>query len=318
MSPSSREGERPRVSVLVLSWNTKDLTLACCKALCDEEPRHAREVLCLDNGSRDASAEAIAACFPAVRLERSAKNLGYAAGNNRLARLARGEFLCLLGSDTEVRPGAIDTLVDFLESRAGYGAAAPRLVGADGSLQKACMRWPTLGVALVYDMFYRRWPFARRIDDRYFYRDFDHAHDADVLQPPGTCLLIRRALWEELGGMDEELWLFFNDVDLCRRIHARGRAIRYLEAAEVMHHHGASTQRFDRMVQAWARDRLAYYRKHYGRLGSGLVRLMIRARAAQEWWALGRRHPNPQHRRDARAELRRVVKDALSTKVARL
>jgi N-acetylglucosaminyl-diphospho-decaprenol L-rhamnosyltransferase len=136
------------LSVVVLSWNTQALTLACLRALYAETPRHAREVIVVDNGSHDGSADAIAAAYPQVRLERNADNRLYAAGNNQGAVLASGEFLCTLNSDTEVRPGALDRLVDFLRENPAYGPCAPKLVDPDGSVQHACQRFPTLLTAL--------------------------------------------------------------------------------------------------------------------------------------------------------------------------
>lgn len=309
----------PRVSVLVLSWNTLGLTGEALDALARDAGHMERELLVLDNGSEDETWGMLEerASRAEIRAFRSAENLGYAGGNNRVLREARGEYVCLLGSDTRVRPGAIDELVSFLDAHEDYGACAPRLVDicedaeAEDRVQNACMRFPTKRTALVYDIFWRRWPLLRRWDDRYHYRDFDHLHDADVEQPPGTCLLLRRALFEELGGFDEELWLFFNDVDLCRRIQDRGLKIRYLAKPTVEHHEGASTAAFGARVVIWAQNRIAYYRKHHGRFGAMLVRAMVRVRAWQEWFAIGRRHRIAEHRRSARAELRQVVREAL-------
>jgi GT2 family glycosyltransferase len=269
-------------------------------------------VLVLDNASDDGSADAIAERFPEVELVREPENTGYAIGNNRLAERARGRYLCLLNSDTEVPEGALEQLVEFLEANACYAAVAPKLVGPDGAVQRSCKRFPGLGVALVYDMPWRTWPVLRRIDDRYFYRDFDHLHDRDVDQPPGACFVVRRGLWQDLGGFDERLWLFYNDVDLCLRLYEAGTRIRYLASASIVHHEGASTTRFADMVKVWAHNRLAYYEKHFGWLGRELVRVMLRMRGWHEWWRLGRRHDNPKHRKDARAELRRVMRDVLA------
>ena len=305
-SPDSQ----PVVSVLLLSWNTAELTTRALDALAADRGTHSREVLVLDNASEDDSLARLRERDDIV-LEESATNSGYACGNNLIAATARGKYICLLGSDTRVEAGAIDRLIDFLEARPEYGAAAPQLRSPDGSVQRACMRWPTRSVACVYDMSWRTWPLLRGIDDHYFYRDFDHESDRDVEQPPATCLLLSKALWDELGGFDERLWLFFNDVDLCRRIHARGKKIRFVSSARVAHELGASTAGFAGRVQRWARDRIAYYSKHYGWSGRCLVRTMIRLRAWQEWWALGRRHENPEERRAARRELKSIVRAAL-------
>jgi N-acetylglucosaminyl-diphospho-decaprenol L-rhamnosyltransferase len=289
----------PVLSVVVLSWNTKDLTLACLRALFAETPRHAREVIVVDNGSADGSADAIAAAFPQVRLLRNADNRLYAAGNNQGAAVATGAFVCTLNSDTEVRPTALDQLVDFLQRHADYGAVAPKLCDPDGKVQHACQRFPTLLTALCFDSWWGTWWPGSRIQARYLMRDFDHLTSRDVDQPPGACFLMRRDEWHAFGGFDEQLALFYNDVDLCQRLWAKGRKIHYLASAEVLHHRGASTKNFTRMLVIWHRNRLAYYRKHYGWFGTLWVRVCVRLRIWEEWWKIGRRHRGDAGRRTA-------------------
>ncbi|MEC8652913.1 MAG: glycosyltransferase family 2 protein [Planctomycetota bacterium] len=303
----------PTLSVVVLSWNTRQLTLACLKALHAETPAHSREVIVVDNGSEDGSAEAVAANYPAVRVIRNADNRLYAAGNNQGAAVAAGEFLVTLNSDTEVRAGALDQLVDFLRANPTYGAVAPRLCDPDGSVQRACMRFPTLATALCFDSWFGSfWP-GRRVVARYVMEDFDHLDSRDVDQPPGATCMLRASDWRELGGFDEELALFYNDVDLCLRLHARGQKIRYLASAEVMHHRGASTKNFAKMLVIWHRNRLAYYRKHYGWFGGLWVRLCVRLRIWEEWWSIGRRNRrDPKRKRDERAFLRESQRELWS------
>jgi GT2 family glycosyltransferase len=109
------------------------------------------------------------------------------------------------------------------------------------------------------------------------------------------------------GGLDESLWLFFNDVDICRRLWKRGRRIRYVAEAEVMHHCGASTKSFQDFVVIWHRNRIFYYRKHYGRWIAPWMRFAVRMRAAEEWWRAGRRNADPAARRAERAFLSQAV-----------
>lgn len=292
----------PVLSVVVLSWNTQALTLRCLQALFAEPPRHAREVIVVDNGSTDGSADAIATAFPRVRLLRNPDNRLYAAGNNQGVAAAAGEFICTLNSDTEVRAGAMDALVDFLRAHPEYGAVAPKLVDPDGGVQRACQRFPTLATALCYDSWWGTfWP-GSAVQARYLMLDFDHLQSRDVDQPPGACLLMRTAEWRAFGGFDETLSLFYNDVDLCRRLWRKGRRIHYLTTVEVMHHRGASTRNFTKMLVLWHKNRLAYYAKHYGLVGTTWVRLCVRLRIWEEWWKIGRRHPGDDARRRAERE----------------
>jgi GT2 family glycosyltransferase len=289
----------PALSVVVLSWNTKELTLACLRALFAENPRHAREVIVVDNGSDDGSADAIAARFPSVRLHRNADNRLYAVGNNQGVALAQGEFVCTLNSDTEVRAGALDQLVDWLLAHPDYGAAAPRLCDPDGSVQRACQRFPTLLSALCFDTWWGTWWPGSFVQRRYLMRDFDHLHSRDVDQPPGACCVLRTAEWRRFGGFDETLSLFYNDVDLCRRLWRAGRRIRYVAEAEVMHHRGASTKNFARMLVLWHKNRSTYYRKHWGVVGRVWIAVCVRLRIWEEWWKIGARNRHDPGRRKA-------------------
>ena len=303
--------EAPRLSVVVLSWNTQDLTLACLCALRDDRVEHSREVIVIDNASEDGSAAAIAAQHPEVQLVVNDENRGYAGGHNQGAALARGDYLCTLNSDTEVDPGALDMLVDFLDANPRHGAVSPRLVNMDGSVQRACMRFPGLVTALCYDtVFGKFWP-GSVVERRYFMRDFDHVHSRDVDQPPGAVFVVRREEFEAMGGLDEELFLFFNDVDLCRRLWKSGRRIHYLAESSVRHHGGASTRGFQRFVVVWHKNRLAYYRKHYGPLAVPYIRLLVRLRGIEEWFRIGRRQADPDARRSERAEVKAAMQEIL-------
>ena len=300
----------PVLSVVVLSWNTRALTLACLGALFAETPRHAREVIVVDNGSHDGSADAIAAAFPQVVLISNADNRLYSAGNNQGARAGSGEFVCTLNSDTEVRPGALDTLVEFLRANSDYGAAAPMLVDPDGSVQRACQRFPTILSALCFDSWWGKWWPGSWVQRRYLMLDFDHVASRDVPQPPGACFCMRREEYLSFGGLDEVLSLYYNDVDLSKRLWRAGRKVRYLTTAVVMHHRGASTKSFAKMLVLWHKNRIAYYQKHYGAFGGVWIHFVIRLRIAEEWLAIGRRcKGDPARLAAERAFLRQAQKE---------
>jgi len=314
-------GGAPELSIVILSWNTRELTRKCLEsvlppvAAASAGPGGAAagtaappfEVIVVENGSGDGSAEMVARDFPSVRLLRNEKNEGYARGNNQGIALATAPFVLLLNSDTEVRPGALATLVDFLRSSPEYGAVAPRLVHPDGRVQKSCMRFPDLRVGLLYDSWFERRYGRGRHMKRYFMEDFDHLHDADVEQPPGACLLVRRDLLNRIGGFDESLFLFFNDVELCRAIHDQGYRLRYLARPEVLHHVGRSTAQFKDVVGEWAVNRVRYYRKRHGLLGVATVKLAFLLRALEESWKSWRTL-GAADRAGALRDIRRIVK----------
>jgi len=263
------------VSVVVLSWNTAELTTECLRSVTAafERGEAEGELVVVENGSTDGSAERIAEDFPAAKLIKNEENLGYAAGANQGVHASTGEWVLLLGSDAALLEGALMEMRTFLEGAEGYGACAPRLVGEDGQTQQACAAFPRPRTAIWFGTPLQHWfPKASELE-RYFLRDFAHDEDADVEQPPATCLLFSRELWDSLGGMDESLWLFFNDVDLCRRLQQQGLLIRYLVGPGVRHHGGASTARFPNFVERWHTDRLRYMRKHHGWMGALCARI---------------------------------------------
>lgn len=265
------------LSVVVLSWNTREILRACLASLARDVPREPREIIVVDNASADGSAEMVERDFPEVRLIRNGENRLYAEANNQGARAAGGRFLCLLNSDTEVRPGALDRMTEFLEGHTGYAGVAPKLVNPDGSVQRACRRFPTLVDPLLDSTSLGTFPPGSWFIGWSRMRGFDHQHSRDVDQPPGACLVMRTEEFLGVGGLDQDMSLFFNDVDLCRRLRHRGRCIRYLAEAEVMHHQGASTRAHhsSRRNLYWTQNRAAYYRKNHGRLAERWLRVVL-------------------------------------------
>jgi len=264
----------PDLSIVILSWNTRELTLACLRALERDGTRFTREIIVVDNHSSDGSADAIAAEFPGVRLVRNDENRLYAAGNNQGVENAIGCYVCLLNSDTEVVPGALDILVEFLEHNSDYGAASPRLDSFDGTVQRACTRFPGLLDPLVDSTLFGQTSIGKKRFAHTRLHDFDHQSTRDVDQPPGAVFMMRRSEYIEMGGLDEELSLFYNDVDLCKRLWSRGRKVRYVAEAQVFHHQGASTRRSARVQALWHANRLSYYAKNHGLLGAVWVRIV--------------------------------------------
>ena len=287
---------QPDLSVVVLSWNTQELTRACLKTLLGREHGLDLEVIVVDNASKDGSVEMVAGEFPEALLVCNSENNGYAGGNNQGMARARAPYVLLLNSDTEVNGDAFSRLLSFLRDHPDHGAVAPRLSNPDGSVQRACMTFPNLMVGLLYDSMWDRWRKRCAPVRRYFMEDFDHEHSRDVDQPPGAAFLVRREVIEQVGDFDENLWLFFNDVDLCKRITRAGWKIHYLAETEILHHGGSSTKKFPDFVRTWNLNRVRYYRKHHGLLGAWVIKASVTLRALEEMAKVLVRTPSGQRK----------------------
>ncbi len=300
---SSPKHDTAGLSIVILSWNTLELTRACLRSLERDTTRFAREVIVVDNGSHDGSPQMIEREFPRVRLIANPDNRLYSEGNNQGARAGVLSHVCLLNSDTEVKPGALDTLVAFLLDNPDYGAVAPRLLNTDGTIQPACKRFPGLLEPLLeYTQLEKHWPFTRW-PARLNMHDFDHRTSRDVPQPPGACMVMERAEYLALGGLDPELSLFFNDVRICQQLWAAGRRIRFLIDAEVFHHGGASTSKNYAGHTLHYRNRRTYYRKQYGAFGEWWMRCMLLVGCARIWLGIWLGPKNAEQRRVALNEL---------------
>ena len=255
---------RPELSICLVNWNTRsDLEQALTSVL-QADPDLPTEVIVLDNASLDGSADMVAARFPTVQLLRSADNVGFARGYNQAALRTTGRYLLLLNPDTVTHPGALRALVSFLEAHPRVGAAGPRLVNADGSLQFSCRRFPGPVAAL-----FRNTPLGKlfprnKYTREYLMTDCDHTRESEVDWISGAAMCVRRETWEQVGGFDEGFFMYAEDMDWCRRAHEAGWGVWYVPRAEVMHRIGRSSDQVPlKMVLQFHRSMARFYRKHY-------------------------------------------------------
>lgn len=234
---------RPDVAVLLLSWNTCELTLRCIESLpvaVDDETT--LEVIVVDNGSRDGSSEALAERQD-IELIRNEENRGYAAGVNQAYAASSADFVLLLNSDVEFRPGALSTLVRFLREHEDIAGVSPLYLNPDGSLQQHYFRLPSFAMMLGNaSRLLARLPTLARAVRSYRMLDDDFSEARSVPQPSASCLLLRRSTLPAEELMDEGYPVYFNDVALCRWLAERGHSLWMTPDSVVVHEHGASTR----------------------------------------------------------------------------
>ncbi|MBZ0214056.1 MAG: glycosyltransferase family 2 protein [Nitrospirae bacterium] len=252
------------LSILIVNWNTRDLLRACLTSL-REHPYVDDEIIVVDNASSDASAEMVRTEFPEVRLIEPGANTGYAKGNNLAFSAAESPYLLTLNPDTQVFEGTLAGALASLKGRPSHGYLGAKLISPDGSTQASVRGFPTF-LGLLGDWTGLGARLAGPLDS-YRLTRFDYDGPQSAPQPMGTFLLFRREALEDVGTaespFDEAFPIFFNEVDLLKRLHEAGWSGWYDPAVRVMHHHGASTRQV-RKAMIWESHRslVRYLTKH--------------------------------------------------------
>jgi GT2 family glycosyltransferase len=284
------------VSVIVISFNTRDVLRQCLQSIvveCEHLPDGVTaELLVVDNASTDGSTEMVerefaASAFPAsscpassspassrrVRLIRSAVNIGFAAANNLAMEAARGRYLVLLNSDAFFHPGALRLSIQHMDANIDVGVGGARLVGTRGEWQPSARAFPTLWhVFVVFSGLASRYPRSR------IFGAFDRTWASPDLQAevdwvPGAFSILRREALATTGLFDPRFFLYCEEVDLCRRIRAHGFRVLYWPDVVVTHIGGESSRKLttlklsdtDSQVVLWRmRSTFLYFRKHHG------------------------------------------------------
>lgn len=261
-----------KIGVVVPAWNEAARLDACVAALAPAAAAGAR-VAVVDDGSTDGAGLRVAARFPFVRVIQHAARRGpVAAWNTGAAAVSTQPWLLMLDSDVEPRVEAVLALARFLDARSDYAAATARLVTPGGRTERSCLRLPRLATPLLLGTPFEQLRVGARELRRYHELGFDHECDADVEQPPLSALLVRRHVFDALGGLDERFEVFFADVDLSRRLADRGERVRFVAEATIVHHGGATVRHLPSQALVWHTDRLRYFQKHHGRLAGVYVK----------------------------------------------
>lgn len=264
------------VAIIIVSYNTREHLETCVHSLHDPAPEVDHEIVVVDNGSADGSADAVRARWPDVMVIDTGRNLGYASANNLGIRQTQGELILLLNSDTIVPTGAVDALVHRLRDLPDVAAIGPGLLDTRGrpELSFGRMIGPLnelvqkgKGIALA-----RRLPVlgdrVREALTRAAYHDW----------VSGACLLVRRTDAESVGLLDERFFLYGEDVDFCATLRARGRRIFFAPEIQVVHYRGQSGATVPEQTRmAYRRSHLTFYEKHRP-AWAPLLRLYLRLR----------------------------------------
>jgi GT2 family glycosyltransferase len=265
------------ILVVILNYNTKALTEKCIKSILDKKWRRKVKIVVVDNASTDGSLDYLKPKFKDVDFIASDRNLGFAGGNNLALKryLNKAEYFLILNSDTEVLEGSLDKLYSFAKS--GFDICSPKLLNPDMSFQPSGGElpyfWPLFfwlsGLDDVFRPFFRLPSYQERSAD--YFRG-----NSLVGWVPGTAMLVSGKVFNKIGFLDDDIFMYGEDVDFCFRARKAGFKIGFTDKAEIIHLGGASLDK--PQLRQWMgefRGLLYFYSKHFGKIQSLLLRFLI-------------------------------------------
>lgn len=264
------------LSIVIISWNVRELLRRCLDSIQESlEGEKGKgllvETIVFDNGSADGSADMVREGFPGVHLMESEVNLGFTKGNNLAIGQSEGRYILLLNPDTEVVGDTLGTMVAYMEAHPRAGALGPQLLNPDGTTRSSRRRFPTMATAFLESTVLQPWFQGSGILKRYYVLD----RPDDEIQPVdwvvGAALLIRREVLHQVGPLDEEFFMYSEELDWCYRLKAQGWEVVYLPTARVVHQEGRSSEQVlpARHIH-FQRSKVLFFKKYYGWRGEVL------------------------------------------------
>ena len=299
----------PDLSVIIVSWNVRDLLARCLASLTVDRVAgpdglfplpggRSFDIWVVDNDSDDGSAAMVRDRFPAVHVVTLNANRGFAAANNAAIRRCHGRALLLLNPDTEVLGEAVTVLLDYLDTHPQVGVVGPQLRYADGTLQSSRRRLPTPLTGFFESTLLHQWFPRNRWAARYHMQDVPEDVEARVDWLVGAALMLRREVVEQAGMLDEGYFLYSEEMEWCRRIGAHGWQIFYVPTAVVLHHEGGSSEQVVAARHIYFQtSKLRYYAHVHGSRWAAALRAFLLATYAWQWleeglkWLIGHRRP---------------------------
>ncbi len=268
------------ISFCIVSYSSREYLKKCLDSLFANLPRDEHEIIVVDNHSSDGSVEMLRRSHPSITLEVLQAEESYTQAMNRALKAASGQFIVQLNPDTLIKPGAWDSLIDFMNAHSEVGICTPKVLNRDGTLQKQCRRsaagpWDTFCYVIGLS---RLFPRDRRFTGYLMtYMAEDTPHPCEAVS--GSCMLIRREVINRIGYLDETYYAYQEDSDYCFRARQAGFQVFYVPSGEIIHYggRGGSLIHARRSIYEWHRSYLIYYHKHFASRNVFIVNWLVYA-----------------------------------------
>lgn len=265
------------MSIIIVNYNTCQLTLNTIQSVLASQTGFSYEIIVVDNNSTDHTIKAVELQFPQVQIIPNTDNLGFSKANNQGIRLAQGRYILLLNSDTIVQPDTLDVMTLFMDNHPHIGASGCKIVLPDGSLDKACKRgFPTPWNSFCYAFgLSKLFPQKTKFNGYQLgYLDSDKDYPVDSLV--GAFMLVRRETIEQIGLLDEQFFMYGEDIDWCYRMKQAGWENYYYPYTQIIHYKGASSRKKPfKIIYEFHRAMYLFHKKHYKNKYSTFINLMV-------------------------------------------
>ncbi|MFA6587711.1 MAG: glycosyltransferase family 2 protein [Patescibacteria group bacterium] len=228
---------QPEVSIIILNYKTRGLLRQCLRGIASSGDKISKQIIVVDNASSDGSIDMLEAEFPEVVIIASPENRGFGAGMNLGLKRATGRYAILLNTDVAIMEKPFDRLVTFMDQHPRVGLAGPKLLNPDGSVQYSCYRFHKWYTPILRRSPLGSLPKLRNHLKKFLMKDFSHNENLAVDWLLGAFLIVRLQALPQVGYFDERFFLYFEDVDWCRRFWAKNWAVYYVADVEVVHYH---------------------------------------------------------------------------------
>ncbi|OGE34506.1 hypothetical protein A3H85_00850 [Candidatus Daviesbacteria bacterium RIFCSPLOWO2_02_FULL_40_8] len=263
----------PKLAIIILSFNTKEITLNCISSIISNPPKKSYEIVVVDNASTDQTVSEIKQRFKTVKILENKENLGFSAGNNKALKSISAEYYLLLNSDTKILPNSLDNLILFADTHTEYGVISCKLLNPNKAFQPNSGELPKPFNTFLWlanlDILFPGWSYQARSDS--YYQD-----GKEVGWVSGSVMLIKDEVIKKVGVLDENIFMYGEDVEYCMRVKQNNFKVGWTNQAEVIHVGGASSEK--PQFKQWLGEFqgvLYIYQKYYGQLTAKLMKQLF-------------------------------------------
>lgn len=253
------------LSIIIVNYKTRNLLEQCLNSIYSENYHFSYEVSVVDNNSKDSSIEMVKKKFPQVKLIENRNNSGFAAANNQALRRSNARYLLLINPDTVVLPDSLNVIMEFMDEHPEAGIAGCKLLNPDYSLQYSCRKFSNFATFFLRGIHLDSIFPNNTILRKYMMFDWDHNEVREVDWVLGSCMMVRRKAIEQVGRLDENFILYFEDQDWCYRMWKHGWKVYYVPQAQMIHYYQRRSAKQFLNVSTWThiKSMLYFFKKHY-------------------------------------------------------